>query len=72
MRVDRSLQKKTKKTTNQHASHIPHIGKGGTPCYNSTLHTIWVNHSMCCMREMRVNLMRDQVEIFCFTFRTDM
>jgi hypothetical protein len=30
MRVDRSLQKKMEKTTNQHA-RIPHIGKSGTP-----------------------------------------
>jgi hypothetical protein len=30
MCVDRSLQKKMEKTTNQHA-RIPHIGKAGTP-----------------------------------------
>jgi hypothetical protein len=30
MRVDRSLQKKKEKTSNQHA-RIPHIGKAGTP-----------------------------------------
>ena len=30
MRVDRSLQKKMEKATNQHA-RTPHIGKAGTP-----------------------------------------